>query len=168
MHIETNLKIIALADEENSDENFRFRTYLKSKDSNHIDTLVNTLNNDIAPKIDCTACGNCCQTLMINVTNEECVTVSNYLNEDLETFKEKYIETSAEEAMLINTIPCHFLKDKKCTIYENRFNECREFPHLHKPNFKERLFGMIMHYGRCPIIYNVMEQLKIETGFINN
>jgi Fe-S-cluster containining protein len=83
-----------------------------------------------------------------------------------EDVKEKYIEESQQGNCFINTIPCHFLADNKCTIYENRFTECRDFPHLHKPGFKARLAGTLMHYGRCPIIYNVIEEMKVKTGFL--
>ena len=82
-------------------------------------------------------------------------------------FEEKYIEKSEGGMMIMNTIPCHFLNDNKCGVYENRFKECRDFPHLHKPNFNDRLFGTLIHYAICPIIFNVIEQLKIETDFFN-
>jgi Fe-S-cluster containining protein len=121
----------------------------------------------ITPLVDCTKCGACCKSLMINVTAEEIEAVSLHLHISATGFKEKYIEESLQGQMIMNTIPCHFLSGTMCTIYEKRFNECREFPHLHKNNFKDRLFGTFMHYTMCPIIYNVVEELKVETGFKN-
>ena len=103
---------------------------------------------------------------MINVTSEETEIVASHLEMTKNDFTNKYIEESLGGQKIINTIPCHFLSNDKCTIYESRFNECREFPHLHKPNFCDRLFGTLIHYSICPIIYNVVEQLKIETDFI--
>lgn len=105
---------------------------------------------------------------MINVTDAETHSVSSHLNMSQPAFKEKYIEESLGGQLIMNTIPCHFLAEKKCSIYKERFTECREFPHLHKSNFNGRLFGTLMHYSICPIIYNVVEQLKIETGFLNH
>jgi len=105
---------------------------------------------------------------MINVTQEESNTVAEHLKMSAANFEEMHIEKSAGGQMIMNTIPCHFLSDSKCTIYEKRFNECREFPHLHKPNFNDRLFGTLIHYSICPIIYNVVEQLKIETDFFDD
>ncbi|MFY7838983.1 MAG: YkgJ family cysteine cluster protein [Lacibacter sp.] len=67
--------------------------------------------------------------------------------------------------MILNKIPCHFLADNKCSIYEVRFAGCREFPALHLPQFNRRLFTVMMHYDRCPIIFNVMEELKSTTHF---
>lgn len=128
--------------------------------------MVFQINREVEQKIDCTTCGACCKGLMINVTQIESDAVAAHLQMNNDDFEEKYIEKSMGGQMIINTIPCHFLSDSKCTIYENRFNECREFPHLHKPNFTDRLFGTLIHYSICPIIFNVVEELKIATQFI--
>lgn len=102
---------------------------------------------------------------MINVEKEEIIPVAGKLALTKEEFTEKYIETGFSGKMIMNTIPCAFLEENKCNVYEERFNECREFPHLHKPNFNKRLFATLIHYSICPIIFNVVEALKIETGF---
>lgn len=151
------------AERENENDSFRF--YLKQEDSGTIDTIVHQLNNDIAPQIDCTACGNCCKTFMINVTAQEADNLARHLQTTVAGLKEKYIEESSQGQMIINTIPCHFLAGTTCSIYEHRFTECREFPHLHKDNFTSRLFGIMMYYAVCPIIFNVVEELKEKLYF---
>jgi Fe-S-cluster containining protein len=148
-------------------ENQAFRDFIKSKDSLNVDEIVIRLNTEIESKIDCTECGACCSNLMINITEEECSTVSKNLQLDKEEFKLKFVESGSHGMMIMNTIPCHFLCEKKCTIYENRFTDCRAFPNLDQPNFSSRLFATLVHYGMCPIIFNVVEQLKIETNFFN-
>ena len=147
------------------DENDAFRTYLQKMDGNELDEKVHDLNNIITPQIDCTVCGACCRQLMINVTEEEKVKVANHLDITPNNFQQKYLEESMQGKLIMGSIPCHFLADSKCTVYENRFTECRAFPHLHETNFKGRLFGTLIHYAMCPIIYNVVELLKIEVGF---
>ena len=151
----------------NEEENDAFRLYLKGFNSDELDKKVHELNEVITPAIDCTVCGACCRQLMINVTEEEKIAVANHLNISPLQFKYEYLEESLQGKLIINTIPCHFLSDSKCSIYENRFTECRAFPHLHESNFKGRLFGTLVHYAMCPIIYNVIEQLKIEVAFKN-
>jgi len=132
-----------------------------------IDQLVAKINTEIEKGIDCTQCGACCKGLMINVTEDEAMHLSNHLDMSTREFKDKYIEVSNGGQLIINTIPCHFLSDNKCTVYENRFNECRDFPHIKKPNFSDRLFGTLIHYSICPIVFNVVEQLKIELNFFS-
>lgn len=157
---ETDLSILAKEALIKEEENSRFRDYLSGKDQNSLDELVFILNERVSAAIDCTLCGACCRSLMINVTGAEVKELSRTLGMLPGDFKAKYIEESAQGHFIINQIPCHFLAGGKCSIYANRFTECREFPHLHKPHFKNRLFGTLMHYGRCPIIYNVIEELK--------
>ncbi len=162
---QTDLVIIATASLEKEEENDYFLRSLKSLDNRELDVIVHGLNARVSAGIDCTACGNCCKSLVINVAQNEIEPLATHLQLSIEATKEKYIEESQQGNCFINTIPCHFLSDNKCTIYEHRFAECRDFPHLHKPGFKARLAGTLMHYGRCPIIYNVIEELKIELGF---
>jgi Fe-S-cluster containining protein len=64
-------------------------------------------------------------------------------------------------------MPCRFLADSSCTIYAHRFAGCREFPALDLPGFTQRYFTIQMHYDRCPIIFNVVEQLKKELHFFS-
>ena len=165
MQLLTDLTQIAAVAAANENENDAFRIFLKQQDSGTIDAIVHDINAVVTPQIDCTQCGNCCRSLMINVTPEETLSLALHLNEKIEIVKEKYIEISAEGQMIVNTIPCHFLADSSCTIYENRFTECREFPHLHKENFTGRLFGTLMYYALCPIIFNVVEALKEKLEF---
>ncbi len=165
MDIISDRNFIANQADEKLDENDAFRSYLQKLESHELDKKVHAINEIITPKIDCTTCGACCRHLMINVTPEEKIKVANHLQITPEEFKNKYLEESMQGKLIMGSIPCHFLADSKCTVYENRFTECRAFPHLHEPNFKGRLFGTLIHYAMCPIIYNVVEELKVEVGF---
>ncbi len=158
-NIETDLEVISRLAVERMDENSRFQDYLKRLPTEAIDAIVYSLNEEISPKIDCTSCGNCCKSLLINVTEEEADNLSMHLAQSRKDFDNQYLEKSST-MMLMNAIPCAFLKEDKCTVYEHRFAGCREFPAMHLPEFNKRLFTTFMHYSRCPIIFNVVEGLK--------
>jgi Fe-S-cluster containining protein len=160
VQLETDLTKIKQIAEEKQAENDLFRDFLKQQDDVAIDLLVHGFTETVTPQIDCTQCGNCCKSLMINITKEETIQLSNHLHISETQLIDQYIEQSEQGQMIINTIPCHFLKGTSCSIYENRFTECREFPHLHKPHFTGRLFGTMQYYEICPIIFNVVEKLK--------
>jgi uncharacterized protein len=168
LHLKTNLEEIANQEIKLESENRAFMQHIRAyEDELVLDAKVNTLNATIAPQISCTDCGNCCNTLMVNITEPECNRISDYLQLTTTQFKDQYVETSASgEIMVLNKMPCTFLKDKACSIYEHRFTECKAFPQLDVPNFKSRTFSTMMHFGRCPIIFNVIQKLKIELGFI--
>jgi uncharacterized protein len=166
LHIETSLEKIAAAAVEKEEENLLFRTFLNHQDTVAIDQQTQKLNSEIEPKINCTECGNCCKSLMITLTEDDCTRLAPELNLSNKQFKDKYTEQGLSGNMLMNAIPCHFLAGTKCSVYEHRFSDCREFPGISQPNFVSRSFSMLMHYGRCPIVYNVWEQLKVKTGFV--
>ncbi|OJW81043.1 MAG: hypothetical protein BGO69_02980 [Bacteroidetes bacterium 46-16] len=161
----TDLKVIAAQATDREEENDHFLRFIQRRNGAAIDVLVHDINDSVSAGIDCTQCGNCCKSLVINITAAEIEGLAAYLGADVATVKHDYIEESMGGQYFINTMPCHFLSDNKCRIYEQRFTECRAFPHLHKPGFKERFLGTLLHYGTCPIVYNVIEQLKDKTGF---
>lgn len=165
LQLQTSIAAIAEAAKQKEAENIQFAEQLLQMNSEEVDTAVHQLNQTIEPQIDCTQCGNCCKTLMVNITGEEADRASAHLQMTRQAFDEAYVEKGSHELMIINSIPCHFLKGTSCSIYEHRFAGCREFPALHLPHFTQRLFTVMMHYDRCPIIFNVVEALKKETGF---
>ena len=162
---QTDLKIIAKHAEEREDENYRFRSWLKMKDAKPLDRVVHEINDRVSKAIDCTKCANCCKALVVSVTGQDMISCAKHLGMSKTEFTEKYIEKSEEGDFVINRMPCHFLADNKCTVYSHRFKDCRDFPYLQKPGFQGRLLGVIMNYGTCPIVYNVLEELKVRLRF---
>jgi uncharacterized protein len=166
LQLQTSLPHIQQAAIEKQQENDVFMEQLKEMNAEEVDAAVQQLNQLIEPQIDCTQCGNCCKSLMVNITAAEADKAAHHLHISREQFDETYVEKGSHELMIMNKMPCAFLSQNKCTVYEVRFAGCREFPALHLPDFNKRLFTVMMHYDRCPIIYNVVEQLKIKTGFV--
>ena len=158
--VETNLTRIATFSTLHENENERFKIFVKERNGEEIDSLVHELNVSVSTQIDCTACGNCCKSLMVLISDAEADNLSVHLGQTRKNFDTEYLEKGSSGLMIMNRMPCPFLTEKKCSIYEHRFEGCKEFPALHLPNFKNRLFTTFMHYERCPIIFNVVEQLK--------
>jgi len=141
-------------------ENLKFQAFLRNLDSLSLDKAVFELSESISPKIECTDCGNCCKSLMVNIDEAEANNLSAHLGQTRAEFDEAYLSKGESGRMVVNAIPCHFLVGNSCSVYEHRFAGCKEFPAFHVPEFNKRLFTTYMHYDRCPIIFNVMETLK--------
>lgn len=165
LSVETDLAVIAARDQEKAEENDRFRSFISAQHTG-VDALVWKLSTAVESEVDCTLCGNCCRSLMVTVEKEEVSVIAAREGSSEAEVKEKYFEESAGGTIIISKIPCHFLNGNNCTIYEDRFQTCRDFPYLHKDGFSRRLPFLLMHYGSCPIIYNVIERLKTATHFI--
>lgn len=163
--LELNLETIERLGAEKREENYRFRAFLKGQDSDKVDRIVHRLNREVSERIDCTTCGNCCTTLKPSVTGQDVQQLSERLGIPVQQVKEDFIEEDDEGDLFLKLLPCSFLHDKKCTVYSDRPDDCRSYPHLHKPRFISRLFGVIENYSICPIVFNVMEKLKKEFSF---
>ncbi|MFK5879727.1 MAG: YkgJ family cysteine cluster protein [Flavobacteriaceae bacterium] len=171
MKIELDLNIIKRNSEIKEGENFEFRSFSKGQDSGKIDQIVHELYENVLEHIDCTNCANCCIELETCFHKEEIDRLTKHLNVDKKEFikqSTKPDEFGAIDKFYLNSKPCQFLTDKKCTIYELRPDECNSYPYLHKDNFNSRLLGVIENYAICPIVYNVYELLKQELNFINH
>lgn len=87
-------------------------------------------------KFQCTGCGQCCTGTpgYVWVNEEEMEAIAKLLEISVEVFKRKYVRQRDNRYSLIerkswdNQYDCIFLKDKKCTIYQARPNQCRTFP----------------------------------------
>jgi Fe-S-cluster containining protein len=149
----TDLDTIKHLGELNKNVNFRFRSFLKSKDEDRLDRTVKDLFQFYSSKIDCTKCGNCCTQLKPIIQDSDIKTLAPITNKSIQDFKRDYLVTDED-------LPCPFLIDKKCSVYDSRPEDCRSYPHLHKDEFVSRLFGVIDNYSICPIVFNVYEDLK--------
>lgn len=161
MNLELDLNKIKKLGEKRRNENFNFRSYLKNQDEEKVDKIVHQLHAEITAKIDCTQCGNCCDKLRPALSETELKSLAEIDNLPSVEFERQFVEQDEfEEIKYLKDIPCKYLKDKKCTIYNQRPDECRSYPHTHKDEFTTRLHGVIDNYEVCPIVFNLYEQLK--------
>lgn len=166
--IETDMKTIERQAIINESENFRFRAFMKSKiDSKTVDRAVHKLHRKISEKINCCECGNCCFSLTPTVTDPEIETLAKIENISPETYEKLYLEEDKfDNVKYLKMAPCRYLEEKLCTIYPNRPAECRSYPHTQKNRFMTRTLFMNTNYGICPIVYNIIENLKCELKFL--
>ena len=151
--------------EAKEDENFRLRKFLKQCDleTKEIDHHVFEITRRVWAGIDCTTCANCCRELRPTFSEDEVERVAQRLGMERQIFIETYLDRSDEDSTnpwQTRTTPCPFLKDNLCSVYEDRPADCSDYPHLFKPDFASRTLMMIDRTFTCPIVYEVMEELK--------
>lgn len=162
--MENNLDKIIINSDINEKENQEFRLYLKGYDHHKVDELVHRLNKKYSAEIDCTKCANCCGKLTPAFSLEEIKNIADHLEITVEEFQEKYVEREMAEGFILKGEKCPFLENNKCLIYDHRPEPCRTYPHLHEDNINHRLLEVIDNAYICPIVYNVLEELKDKLG----
>jgi Fe-S-cluster containining protein len=162
--METDLKEIARIAKEKENENWEFRSFLKGYDIEieELDSIVHKLYYQVAGKIDCTKCANCCKKIKPALSLNDIDELSRGTGFSSNQIKSKILTKDEDGGFVFNKSPCPFLKDNLCTQYDFRPKSCRSFPHLHKEQFVFRLIQVIVNYSICPIVFNVYELLKSE------
>jgi Fe-S-cluster containining protein len=171
--IEANAKNVELLARRSEKDNWDFRAWLKigcDLSEKQIDRLVADATTKVWASFDCTTCANCCKKLGTNVSAEEIRQMAGALGISQQEFGQRYIDGeigpedfdngSPPDQWLMRGDPCPMLKDNKCTVYDARPRECRKYPYLYKAEFTRRTMGMIERTFTCPIVYQVMEELK--------
>lgn len=79
----------------------------------------------------CEECGKCCYQKLITILPEEVDRISTAAKVPLGEFMSSYVEIAGDgRIMLLHTNPCAFLdKDKKCKIWMDRPEVCKQFPY---------------------------------------
>jgi Fe-S-cluster containining protein len=153
-------------------ENERFRKHMKRH--NFSDLKFRRVAEEIEEKVDCRACANCCKVAETDITRRDTERISRKIGMTEREFIQTYTTASAfedEELILRRTEKgCIFLDGNDCTIYEDRPDTCRNFPHLVRGqgSLESRMWQMIDRATYCPIVYNTLEAYKDLMGFQRN
>lgn len=132
--------------------------------------LLSRLSVKFSEKVDCTKCGNCCHHITIHLYGEDRRRLAKHLGMSEKDFMDMHMKKT-NEGWAFYDVQCPFLQEKKCSVYAERPTVCRRFPFLNlevmdmdgKAFMKgESILGLA---NRCPIVYNVFEELKVLSGF---
>lgn len=146
-------------------ENIFFKKHLRQFSSAKIDLMIGELQDAITPQIDCMQCANCCKSLEPGLEQDEVEKLAQLKQMEIENFKQTFVAYDGE-AHYLKAKPCLFLNDCACSIYNDRPKACQEYPHLLQKDMKYRK-TFWENYSICPIVFNVIEELKKQTNFIS-
>jgi len=165
MDIEMDIDQVRVLAERARDENWRFRTFIKSSDLSQarLDRAVARYYAEAAGKIDCCACANCCTVMSPQMAKKDVRRLARTMSLPEGDFIDRYLQPGQDrDTYAPRQAPCPFLRGKLCTVYEARPDNCRSFPNLHKRDFRSRLIQVVENSTVCPIVYNVLDLLKLE------
>ena len=167
LSIETDIAVIQQRTQQNEDENWDFRAFLKGCEIADIDHAVHRLYQQIASQIECTTCANCCEVLHVSITQDDIAKLAQHLGSSPQQFIDQYAckDDEEEEGWAFRQQPCPFLHDNMCLHYAHRPELCQSYPHLQNDGIAWRLMSVIGNCEICPIVFNVYEHLKYAMGY---
>ena len=158
------------------EQNYKFRAFLKNRaDVEELDEQFLALHKELFAGYDCCKCANCCRMCGIAIGYDELKSISAFLGLSESDFAAEYLtgtkETvggDAEKPYEFKAKPCAFLKDDgRCIIQDCKPEECSGFPYTDQPGRLWSLYGVIEYAEICPVVFEIVERLKIIYGFRN-
>ncbi|MDQ6759927.1 MAG: YkgJ family cysteine cluster protein [Acidobacteriota bacterium] len=163
----TDLVQVRRLGDQKRDENERFRRHLKTH--NFAERKFRIIAEQVEDGIDCTQCANCCRVATVRLMDRDMERLAKFLRISLQQFMRDYTMPSAEEGRILkrSEAGCVFLSGNECTIYEARPANCQNFPNVVRGNgsIPSRMWEFVDRATYCPIVYNWMEAVKVESGF---
>lgn len=158
------LESLAKAKEE---DNYKFRRFLKARaDSKELDEQFKELHDKYFAIYDCSKCKNCCVSYNGTIPKKDVEKDAKYLGITVEEFVDKYLDTPPiYEGYTTKNKPCDFFVDNKCILGECKPEACKAYPHTNMPYRLESFYSVIDKTFVCPVVYEIVEELKYRYGF---
>jgi Fe-S-cluster containining protein len=146
-----------------------FRMWLKYVERNcdilyelHDKGTLDAVHERYSSAIDCTKCANCCRVLTLPFKQTELHHIAKSLDQSIETFEQTFLLAPGHIHAGCLKPPCPMLDGNLCLIYPTRPEVCREFPPTPRA---DNMLATLRFHSVCPIVFNVMEELKILSGW---
>lgn len=154
-----NLESLA---KEKLDENFKFRAYLKNHaDQEELDAQFKQLHEKYFAMYDCSKCRNCCIKLKGTIPEDDLKRDAEYLKVTVNEFKNKYLsDKPSNHEYDIKNCPCDFFDGKECVLGDCMPEACKAYPHTNKDNRLESMWSIVDNASICPVVYEIIEELK--------
>jgi len=154
------------------EQNYKFRTFLKNHaDNDELDAQFLALHNELFAGYDCCKCTNCCKVYSITLADDEVKKIAAFLGLAESDFTAEYLtssDTGEEKPNKIKGKPCPFLcGDGRCRIQDCKPDLCKGFPFTDQPDRLSSMLSIIYHTEDCPVVFEIIERLKVQYRFRN-
>lgn len=115
---------------------------------------------------DCLECANCCRTTSPIFKERDIVRIAKHLQMSVGHFSSKYLERDEEGDWVLQWAPCPFLEleTNACTIYAERPQACRDFPHTDRKNMHQILRITEQNTHLCPAVSKMVQSILAEVN----
>jgi hypothetical protein len=142
-------------------ENRRFLSQLKKKDSRKVDDVFHALHGEVFEEIDCLACANCCKTTSPIFYQNDIERLAKSLRMKPGDFIATYLKIDEDDDYVLKSSPCPFLDtDNFCSVYNERPKACREYPHTDRKKMVQITDLTLRNTMVCPAVFEMVERFK--------
>ncbi len=142
-------------------ENRIFFDKLKRLKYKNLDDYFQKAHEDVFQKTDCLTCANCCKTTSPIFYNRDIERLAKHFKIKPGDFIERYLKIDEDKDYVLRQAPCPFLNSNNyCSVYENRPNACKEYPHTDRKRIAQLLDLTYKNIFVCPAVFEITEKLK--------
>lgn len=142
-------------------ENQQFFNKLKLRKPKDLDEVFHEAHEEAFQQIDCLTCANCCKTTSPIFYQKDIERAAKAVKMKPGAFIERYLRLDEDNDYVLQTAPCPFLgADNYCSIYEDRPNACREYPHTDRKKIQQILDLTFKNTMVCPAVLRIVEDAK--------
>lgn len=156
-----NLEGFQVLSKNKQQENKKFLTGLRKRDSRKVDDSFHQLHEEVFSEIDCLACANCCKTTSPIFYQTDIERAAKFLRMKPGAFVEQYLRVDEDKDYVLKSSPCPFLDGENyCSIYSERPKACREYPHTNRKKMVQITDLTLKNTMVCPAVLEIVERLK--------
>lgn len=145
--------------------NTRFLQRLKKNPPGNLDQKFHEHHDEVFGQINCLECANCCKTTGPLFTQKDIERLAAHFRMKPSAFLSTYLHLDEDGDYVLNVLPCPFLgSDNYCSVYEQRPNACREYPHTNQRKMHTILRETLNNSMICPAVFEILERMKKDTG----
>lgn len=136
---------------------------LNAKKAKKNNLRATEIHYEVFEELDCLDCAHCCKSIPPIVNAKDISRISSALNISERDFMTLYTVKDEDGDRVMNASPCPFLEeDNACSIYENRPQACRKYPHTGEMEFAQHLTLHKKNIVWCPAVFHIIKRLTSE------
>ncbi len=126
-----------------------------------LDELFHSTHEAIFAETDCLACANCCKTTSPIFTNRDVERLAKSMRVRPAEFVDRYLRTDEDSDYVLKQSPCTFLNDDNtCSVYDDRPQACREYPHTDRRKMSAILDLTYRNTFVCPAVERIVDKIR--------
>lgn len=139
----------------------KFYQRLRNAPKGELQNAFEEAHEEIFDEIDCLECAGCCKTISPIFTQRDIERLAKSFKQKPGQFISENLIQDEDGDYVVDGAPCKFLgTDNYCTIYNERPNACREYPHTNMKKMHSKLELTKQNIAYCPAVAGILTKLN--------
>lgn len=135
--------------------------FKKLKKKKKVDEYFHDKHEEAFEEINCLNCANCCKTTSPIFRDVDIKRLAKHMRIKDSQFVDDFLRIDSDNDYVLQSSPCYFLnEDNTCSVYKDRPNACKEYPHTNRKRMSQLLDLTLKNAEVCPAVAKIVEQIR--------